>query len=117
VTDFETLREWLKEATWKHKLGPNTDYWVWDVSERFPNKSRAFFLRLAPGGRVHPHTDTCQTVTTHYCVESNDRSVMVFDGEEIRLKPGEWRAVDRSVEHYSRNDGDTDRIHLLIEEL
>ena len=115
--NFEQLREWLKAAQWKRKCGPGTDYFVWDVSDRFPDKARAFFLRIAPGGKVHPHVDTCRTVTTHYCVESNDRAVMVFGGEEIRLMPGESRVVDRRVEHSSRNDGDTDRVHLLVEEL
>lgn len=114
--NFDELREWLKEAQWRHKFGPGTDYYVWDVSERFPDKARAFFLRIAPGGKVHPHVDTCRTTTTHYCVESNDRCVMVFGGEEIRLKPGESRVVDRTVEHWSRNDGDTDRVHLLVED-
>jgi oxalate decarboxylase/phosphoglucose isomerase-like protein (cupin superfamily) len=117
VIDFGVLREWLQDAKWKHKHGPGTDYYVWDVSDRFPGKARAFFLRIAPGGMVHPHVDTCRTVTTHYCVETNDRAVMVFGGEEIRLKPGESRVVDRTVEHYSRNDGETDRIHLLVEDL
>ena len=116
MIELDVLREWLKEATWKHKKGPETDYFVWDVSERFPSKARAFFLRIAPGGEVHPHVDTCRTTTTHYCIESNDRAVMVFGDEEIRLKPGESRAVDRTVEHYSYNHGDTDRIHLLVED-
>ena len=116
MIDFAELREWLKAAEWRHKKGPLTDYWVWDVSERFPGKARAFFLKLAPGGHVHPHVDTCRTVTMHYCVETNERAVMVFGGLEIRLKAGEGCAVDRQVEHYSRNDGDTDRVHLLVED-
>lgn len=116
MIDFELLREWLGDARWRHKLGPETDYYVWDVSDRFPSKARAFFLRIAPGGKVHRHVDTCRTTTTHYCVESNEHAVMVFGDEEIRLKPGESRVVDRTVEHYSYNDGETDRIHLLVED-
>jgi oxalate decarboxylase/phosphoglucose isomerase-like protein (cupin superfamily) len=114
--ELAELRELLKRAEWRHKFGPGTDYYVWDVSDRFPNKARAFFLRLAPGGKVHPHVDTCRARTTHFCVESNARCVMVFGGVEIRLQPGESCNVDRSVEHWSRNDGDTDRVHLLVEE-
>jgi hypothetical protein len=114
--DVSVLRSWLADAAWRHKLGPETDYFVWDVSDRFPDKARAFFLKLAPGGKLHKHVDTCRTVTTHYCVESNDQAVMVFGGEEIRLKPGESRVVDRKLEHYSYNHGDTDRVHLLVEE-
>jgi oxalate decarboxylase/phosphoglucose isomerase-like protein (cupin superfamily) len=116
VTDFDVLREWLKDATWKHKKGPGTDYYTWDVSDRFPGKARAFFLKLSPGGMLHPHVDTCRTKTTHYCVESNDQCVMVFGDEEIRLKVGESRVVNRQLEHYSYNHGDTDRIHLLVED-
>ena len=115
VIDFAVLREWLKDAQWKHKHGPGTDYWVWDIGDRLPQHDRAFFLKIKPGGMVHPHVDLCNTITTHYCVESNDQCVMVFGGEEIRMKPGESRVVDRTVEHRSRNDGDTDRIHLLVE--
>jgi aspartyl/asparaginyl beta-hydroxylase (cupin superfamily) len=116
VIDFDALRELLKSAEWRHKKGVGTDYYVWDVTERFPGKARAFFLRIAPGGMVHPHVDTCRTTTTHHCVETNDRCVMVFGGVEIRMQPGESRIVDRTVQHWSRNDGDTDRIHLLVEE-
>jgi quercetin dioxygenase-like cupin family protein len=42
--------------------------------------------------------------------------VMVFGDEEIRLKPGESRVVNRQIEHYSYNHGDTDRVHLLVED-
>ena len=115
MIDFSVLREWLKEAVWRHKHGPGTDYWVWDVSEKLPGCARAFFLKICPGGRVHKHVDGGQTVTTHYCVESNDRCFMMFGDEEIRLQPGESRIVDRTIEHYSENHGDTDRIHLLVE--
>lgn len=116
MIDFDQVREWLKAAEWRHKYGADTDYWVWDVSERFPGKSRAFFLKLEPGGRVHEHVDTCTTPTTHYCIETNDHAVMVFGGKEIRIKAGECCVVDRSIPHSSRNDGATDRIHLLIED-
>lgn len=85
--------------------------------------ARAFFIRMAPGQRVYRHRDPPQVVqnfdTDHIVVQTNDRAFICWeaDGEKsVHLEHGKrYRIIDRGVLHWAVNDGDTDRIHLLIE--
>lgn len=86
--------------------------------------SRAFFIKMTPGSQVHRHRDPPGVVdrfyTDHVVVSTNDRSRICWDesGEErsVHLELGKrYRIVDRGVLHWAVNDGDSDRVHLLIE--
>lgn len=86
--------------------------------------ARAFFIRMEPGARVHRHRDPPGVVdfydTDHIVLSTNDRAFICWEDEAgdhaVHLDHGKrYRIVDRGVMHWAVNDGDTDRIHLLIE--
>lgn len=85
--------------------------------------SRAFFIKIAPGGHVYKHCDPVEVSsrfdTDHIVVQTNDRAFNCWEDEgekSIHLDLGKrYRIVNRGVKHWAVNDGDTDRIHLLIE--
>lgn len=85
--------------------------------------SRAFFIKMVPGSNVYRHRDPPGVVdyfyTDHIVCSTNDRAFICWeDGTErsVHLDLGKrYRIVDRGVLHWAVNDGETDRVHLLIE--
>lgn len=86
--------------------------------------ARAFFIRMAPGEQVYRHRDPPEVVnnfdTDHIVVSTNDRAFLCWETdsgtESMHLTLGKrYRITDRGLMHWAVNDGDTDRIHLLIE--
>jgi hypothetical protein len=74
------------------------------------------FMRLRPGGNLYRHADV--GFGYHIPVETNVDAVSVTypDGVESRqhLEVGKLYHVDRSIEHESFNDGDSNRTHLIV---
>ena len=74
------------------------------------------FLRLGPGGKLYRHHD--DGFGYHIPVETNNNAIsMSYENglrKEQHLQVGKLYHVDRSIEHESLNDGDTDRTHLIV---
>lgn len=86
--------------------------------------ARAFFIRMVSGATVYRHRDPREVVdfydTDHIVLSTNDRSFICWQDEEgehsVHLELGKrYRILDRGLLHWAVNQGDTDRIHLLIE--
>lgn len=86
--------------------------------------SRAFFIKMVPGSNVYRHRDPPGVVdyfyTDHIVCSTNDYALICWEYEGVErsqhLGLGKrYRIVDRGVLHWAVNDGDTDRVHLLIE--
>ena len=73
-------------------------------------------LRLPPRGKLYRHAD--DGFGFQIPVETNDGAVSVTypngNRYEQHLEVGKIYRVDRSIEHESFNDGDTNRTHLII---
>jgi hypothetical protein len=83
---------------------------------------RAFFLKIGPGGFIHPHTDSASKVfdTDLIVVSTNKQCRTYWQVENVtfskHLELGKrYRMADRGVEHWAVNNGRADRVHLLIE--
>lgn len=80
---------------------------------------RVMLARMAPGGIIHPHVDANPAAQwphkIHVPLQTNDR-VGFLVGETVHHFPvGEAVEVNNLGLHAVRNDGDTDRIHLIFE--
>lgn len=122
---IDKLKKILEGAEWKDNFSEgggvetnrNFKTWTYDL---FGATNRSFFLNIPAGGCVHRHKDAVREGTTyHIPVYTNDKSEcwMYPDGREevYHLEVGKIYEVDRQIEHDSRNLGETDRIHLLLE--
>lgn len=80
---------------------------------------RVMLARMPPGGVIHPHIDANPAAKwphkIHVPLSTNDRVVSFFGGEEHHFALGEAVEVNNLGPHWVRNDGDTDRIHLIFE--
>lgn len=80
---------------------------------------RVMLARMPPGGVIHPHIDANPAAKwphkIHAPLTTNPGVVSFFGGEERHFPVGEAVEVDNLGPHWVRNDGDTDRIHLIFE--
>ena len=87
-----------------------------ELLKRWDRWHSSFFLLIPPGGMIHKHIDTHRVWNTyHVVVQTNDDCISYVEDKPFHLEVGGIYSIDRSVEHHSVNNGETDRIHLLAE--
>ena len=80
---------------------------------------RCILTRLAPGLRIPRHRDEgfslCYSHRVHIPIASNESVFFTVGGEEIAMKEGQVWEINNMREHAVRNDGETPRIHLIVD--
>lgn len=80
---------------------------------------RVMLARMRPGGVIHPHIDANPAAKwphkIHVPLSTNPGVVSFFGGEQRHFPTGEAVEVNNLGPHWVRNDGDTDRVHLIFE--
>lgn len=80
---------------------------------------RIMLARMAPGGVITPHRDANPAARwphkVHVPLLTNDRVTFFVDGVAYHFREGEAVEVGNMAVHAVRNDGPTDRIHLIFE--
>lgn len=114
--EIKKYNKLLKSAKWKHVLSEDRDFYTSMVEIEGANI--AFLLKIPPSGKVHRHTDTPRKERTyHIPLITNDKCISYTynPNTETHLKVGFEYEINRQIEHESVNNGETDRIHLIIE--
>lgn len=75
--------------------------------------------RIPPGGRIEPHTDrgwhpTFYNTKLYLVLATNDRTTFRCEDERVIMKTGDIWWLDNTVEHEVVNDGDTERMTLIV---
>lgn len=80
---------------------------------------RIMLARMAPGGVIHPHTDNMPSATwphkIHVPIQTNDQVKFFIDPDLHHFKQGQAVEVNNLGVHAVKNDGGSDRIHLIFE--
>lgn len=80
---------------------------------------RALLVNLKAGGRIPPHEDTGYSLMAarrvHVPIISHDQVVFTVGGEARVMKEGELWEVNNARIHSVVNDGQADRVHLIID--
>jgi hypothetical protein len=97
-------------------LSELTDRWPVDIWQGHR------FVQIDPGGYIHRHSDGNEAYWNSYHVVllSNDESISsIFDADGVEhkfnLEVGSIYFIDRICDHASVNNGDSERLHLLME--
>lgn len=113
------LRPWtdaLQGVSWKVAQGRDYQTAFIPAPQGY---SAAFFLKLPPHTDLHRHVDAGDRETEHIVVQTNPQALNWWvdaNGEHFQhLQAGRRYVVDRTVEHWATNHGETDRIHLILE--
>jgi len=112
------LKQLADTAQWREI--PLRQYDTADISGFWEECTRAFFIRIPPKGHIHRHRDEAiKGITHHLVLQTNSQALNWWqeDGQDccIHLQAGKRYLVQRDPLHWATNDGDTDRIHLLVE--
>jgi aspartyl/asparaginyl beta-hydroxylase (cupin superfamily) len=80
----------------------------------------ALLINLPKNKKILPHIDSnehfIKTKRIHIPIVTNDKCNFRVDGEIIQMKHGEIWEIDNAYKvHGVINNGDTDRVHLLID--
>lgn len=83
-------------------------------------KEAVRFLALYPGSEIKPHKDLgCSyqdgNFRLHIPILTSDQVSFVVDQQNYQLDPGTCWYMDFSKIHYVKNDGDTVRVHLVVD--
>jgi hypothetical protein len=80
---------------------------------------RVMLARMAPGGIIHPHTDNMPSATwphkIHVPIMTNEQVRFFIEPQTFHFKEGQAVEVNNLGVHAVKNDGATDRIHLIFE--
>lgn len=78
------------------------------------------FLKLGAGAQIRPHRDyqlgiEDGEIRIHIPVATNPQVEFILDGQKVEMKEGEAWYLNFNLFHSVRNDGETDRIHLVVD--
>ena len=106
-------------AEWRGLLEPVMAQAVRDYGYARGVFPRVMLARMAPGGVIKPHIDANPAAKwphkIHVPLQTNERVVFFCGGAERYFPVGEAVEVSNLGPHWVRNEGDTDRIHLIFE--
>jgi hypothetical protein len=100
---------------------PARHYITADVPDFWEPCNRAFFILVPPKGEIHRHNDEAiKGITHHLVLKSNPKALNWWidekgDERSIHLEEGHRYIVERDPVHWATNEGETARIHLLVE--
>jgi quercetin dioxygenase-like cupin family protein len=83
-------------------------------------KEAVRFMLLAPGARIKEHKDFFMgvedgTIRLHIPVVTNEFVEFYLAGERVPMHEGELWYLDFSQKHRVENNGDANRVHLVID--
>lgn len=116
--EMQRLQSIADRAKWH--TPPGRKYLTSEVRDFWEPCARAFFILVPPKGEIHRHSDEAiRGITHHLVLQTNPkcRNSWIEDGKErsCHLKAGGRYVVQRDPIHWASNEGETDRIHLLVE--
>lgn len=86
---------------------------------------RVMFTRLPPRGQIYPHEDIGPTALHydhepyysrfHLVLQADEKSIFQCEQEYCNMLPGDIYWFDNSKTHAVYNDGQIDRIHLIMD--
>lgn len=121
----DSVRDWRGShdrpawAPWRALLEPVMQAAVAQYGYAQGAFPRVMLARMGADGEIKPHRDANAAAKwphkIHVPVLTNDRVTFFIDGVGYHLPEGEAAEVNNMGVHAVKNDGDTDRIHLIFE--
>ena len=106
-------------AEWRALLDPVMAQATKDYGYARGSYPRIMLARMAPGGVIHPHRDANPSAKwphkIHVPLTTNDKVTFFVEGVGYHLPEGEAVEVNNMGVHAVKNEGATDRIHLIFE--
>jgi quercetin dioxygenase-like cupin family protein len=94
---------------------------IFDLMARVQGErlGRCMITRVPPGGRITPHADggshAAYYERYHIVLQSNPKSMFRCGADWVNMQAGDVWWFDNGIEHEVVNDGECDRIHLIVD--
>ena len=116
------LRKKEADERWFRKIKDDVPEYFRHVLETIGNTHRTRFASLSPHSSVRPHIDydTTYGIRLHIAIKSNDQCInggwsKVGDLHEEHIPAdGSVWFVNPGVRHFAKNNGNNERVHLII---
>ena len=119
LKDWRTDYERPLWAEWKSLLQPVLDAAVKPYGYARGVFPRVMLARMAPGGIIQPHRDNMPAALwphkIHVPLVTNDKVGFYIEPNTYHFPVGEAVEVNNLDVHAVKNEGDSDRIHLIFE--
>ena len=119
LKDWRTDYERPLWAEWQPLLQPVLDAAVKPYGYGRGVFPRVMFARMAPGGIIQPHRDNMPAALwphkIHVPLLTNDKVGFYIEPKTYHFPVGEAVEVNNLDVHAVKNEGDSDRIHLIFE--
>ena len=106
-------------AEWRDRLLPVMEQATRPYGYARSVYPRVMFARMAPGGIIHPHTDSNAAAQwphkIHVPILTNPKVSFLSGGSVHHFAEGVAVEVNNLDVHAVSNEGDSDRIHLIFE--
>ena len=122
---IDSPKDWRKShdrpawGEWRDRLLPVMEQATRPYGYARAAYPRVMFARMAPGGIIHPHTDSNAAAQwphkIHVPILTNPKVSFLSGGSVHHFAEGEAVEVNNLGIHAVSNDGETDRIHLIFE--
>lgn len=122
---IKDLKDWRQSydrplwAQWRERIMPVIAQAVAPYGYARADFPRIMLARMAPGGIIQPHRDNMPSATwphkIHVPLQTNDRVGFWIEPTTYHFKEGQAVEVNNLGPHAVKNNGDTDRIHLIFE--
>ena len=91
-----------------------------DIEKNHDGKiGMCIFIKLPPNQEVDAHYDIGNYLGCvrrhHIALVTNEKTTFTVDKNTIKMEPGDLWEINNNKLHYAINNGETDRIHLLID--
>jgi len=119
ISDWREHYDRAPWAQWRARLEPVLREAVRPYAYANGDFPRIMLARMAPGGTIQPHTDNSPAATwphkIHIPIRTNPGVKFFIDPDVFHFREGQAVEVNNLGLHAVRNDGDSDRIHLIFE--
>jgi hypothetical protein len=106
-------------AQWRPLLEPVLDHVVKSYGYTRGSFPRIMLARMAPGGVIHPHVDANPAAKwphkIHVPLTTNEKTTFFVGDAGHHFPVGQAFEVNNMGPHAVKNEGDSDRIHLIFE--
>ena len=122
INDFKNHKSYSDRnlwSEWKESIEPIlesvADFYGYHKAE-FP---RIMLAKLPIGGEIKPHIDKSPAAQfphkIHVPLQTNEKAFFHLEETSVNMKVGNAYEVNNNVLHWVKNNGKTDRIHLIFE--
>lgn len=122
IRDLKDWRESYDRPIWEHwrdRIMPLLEKAVAPYGYAKGSFPRIMLARMAPGGIIQPHRDNMPSATwphkIHIPLQTNDQVAFWIDPKLYHFMEGQAVEVNNLGPHAVKNNGTTDRIHLIFE--